>query len=115
MGKVKIMSFTHEIGRCYRRWSVTEAMAEADDEKKVDFSGLLWGTLKKLLQMGLESKGIPTEKAIQRFAPSIHQLSVITSHPDLCSPAEYMEIFQSPLDFTLSSDKIWPMDKLIKF
>eukprot|EP00954_Amorphochlora_amoebiformis_P017927 1322541-Amorphochlora_amoeboformis.AAC.1 len=57
--------------------------------------------------MGLESKGIPTEKAIQRFAPSIHQLSVITSHPDLCSPAEYMEIFQSPLDFTLSNSRVW--------
>ncbi len=55
-----------------------------------------------------------TRQFMQRI-PSPAQLLLFSTCDDLCSIKEYLEIYDTPIDFTLESEKVWPVEPFLKY
>eukprot|EP00472_Partenskyella_glossopodia_P009404 CAMPEP_0197515362 /NCGR_PEP_ID=MMETSP1318-20131121/525_1 /TAXON_ID=552666 /ORGANISM="Partenskyella glossopodia, Strain RCC365" /LENGTH=250 /DNA_ID=CAMNT_0043063721 /DNA_START=20 /DNA_END=772 /DNA_ORIENTATION=+ len=112
----RIISFTEEVTRFYKKWTINESSPDADEPREQETHVLGWSLLQKMLQLGIESgEEAPSEKLLLKYVPSTQKMLKVASSNDLCSPAEYVEIFNSPIDFTLGNEKMWPVEDLVKF
>jgi hypothetical protein len=98
---------------------------------------LCFETLKNMLELGREVGTMSVEKAIEfiqgpeNLAPTLapplpkqvanklpsaeRLLAYIHQLPDLCSIQEWLEIYDTPIDFTLENEKVWPVEPFLKY
>ncbi len=114
---VKILSLTEEVPRVYKEWAFSKVVTDADDPKDMETIQLVWGSLKQMLQMGMDTPNASeiSEKTMQRYFPSTQKLARVIASTDLCTPTEYLEIFEAPFNNVMDTEKVWPAELPVKF
>jgi hypothetical protein len=131
----KVLSFTEEVPREFHIWAWRALRMPADDfmnstlglNLQRDSLKVLFETVKNLLELGRELSGMSEEKAIDFIQTSVSRQftsklptserlqAYIHSIEDLCSIQEWLDIFDTPIEFTLENEKVWPVEPFLKY
>jgi len=125
----RILSVTEEVPREYSAWVVRHIMDFPTGEfaKPREWLGEIFAVLQGFLELAREMVGMDADAAetyllttstrpfIARI-PSIQSIQGYAKHgEDLCSVAEYLEIFDAPVKFTLEGELMWPAEPPLKY
>lgn len=127
----KIVSFVEEVPREFNVWAWRQIRMPADDflttaNLQRDSLKLLFETVRQLLDLARELSSLPEEKAIEFLQtsmtrqlisklPSSERLQAYITHiDDLCTMQEWLDIFDTPTDMVLESEKVWPVEPFLK-
>eukprot|EP00823_Brevimastigomonas_motovehiculus_P008328 TRINITY_DN7611_c0_g1_i1.p1 TRINITY_DN7611_c0_g1~~TRINITY_DN7611_c0_g1_i1.p1 ORF type:complete len:299 (-),score=88.79 TRINITY_DN7611_c0_g1_i1:455-1351(-) len=119
---VRICSFSEEVPREFPRWDVRAVRVQSEEfSRPSDFVQAIWSILKSCLDLGHELQQMSEEKAgdyiannnsrqfLQRI-PLPQQIMAHASCDDLCSVSDFLSIYDSPIECTLESEKVWPAE-----
>lgn len=130
----KILSFTEEVPREFHVWAFRSLRVPAQEEfmsgpgahLERDALRLAFDTLRNMLELGRELSALTEEKAIDYVQssvakqllsklPSQEQLQAfIHAVDDLATVPEWLDIYDTPIDFTLENEKVWPVEPFLK-
>jgi len=128
---VRVCALSEEVPREFRVFAVRAHRGADEDDFTApnanDWLRFVFGTLRCLLELGREVASMADEKSQENFLASNKSAQVMTripslarvrsfgSCPDMCSVDEYLETFDTPVDFTLESEKVWPVESPLRF
>jgi len=85
-------------------------------------------TVRGFLELARDISGLSEERAIEyvtsnhskqflaKLPPTEKILAIIHAYSEhLCSIDEWMELFDTPVDITLESEKVWPVEPFLKY
>lgn len=78
------------------------------------------------LELGRECGGMTEEKAAEyleksqakqfiQHIPTAEKITFFGDCDDLCSPQDYINIYETPVDLVLESEKVWPVEPWLKY
>lgn len=139
----RVCSLAEEVPREFRVWAFRahRAADEEDFQPPKDWLRLVFSTLKGLLELGREVASMADEKTQEAFLstnksaqvmmriPSLARVRSFGSCPEMCTVDEYVEMFDTPVEFTLGllfcfcvvigvlfaeSERVWPVEPPVK-
>lgn len=128
-----ILSFSEEVPREFHIWAFRHMKLPSDDfassgmNLQKDGLKLCFETVKNMLELGRDLSNLTEERAIDYIQTSVaRQLTmklpsaerliayIHTLHTDLCTLEEWLEIYDTPIEFTLENEKVWPVEPFLK-
>jgi len=123
----RVCSFSEELPREYRVWAARSTKTAEEEVLPKDWSRVIFGTLKGLLELArevlpsmseeksVEFLATSTTKGVMSRMPSAQRVLSFAHCEDLCSVPEFLDIYDKPIDFTLESEKVWPVEPFLKY
>lgn len=123
----RICSFTEEVPREYSLWGFRVVHMHSDqDDVPEDLAKAVFETLKNYLELGRELQAMEDDRAYDYVStsesrqflgrvPTVERINAYTKSTDLFSLEEYLELYDKPIDFTLESELVWPVEPFLKY
>jgi len=128
-----ILSFTEEVPREYHIWATRSMRPQPEESSELaqklnkEPLRIMFETLKNMLELGRDLAPMNEEKAIDFIQtstskqlslklPSTERLAAFLDRVDeLCTITEWLEIYDTPIEFTLENEKVWPVEPFLKY
>jgi len=125
---MRVCCFVEEIPREYKVWAARATRTADEEVLPKDWVRVIFGTLKGLLELARDANEMKAadEKVVEFLTktetkpvlsklPTAQRVMAFSHCEDLCSVEEFLEIYDKPIDFTLESEKVWPVEPFLKY
>jgi hypothetical protein len=127
--QIKVISFTEESPREFSIFAGRSIRLPADEfVSPKDWLRFTFESLRNLLELAreLQHVGQSEEKQVEFIQnnnskgllariPTAERIVGYLTCEDLCSPQEFLELFDSPVEFVLESERVWPSEPFLKY
>lgn len=125
----RICSFTEEVPREYPVWGF-RVLGQPEDifDLPKNWLAFIFETLQAFLELGREVAGKTDPKAAVAYLnnggisrgvmvklPTLERIQGFAKCPDLCTPDEYLDIYDTPIEFTLEGELVWPVEPFLRY
>jgi len=125
----RICSLTEEIPREFPVWGF-RVLSQPEEEFVVPDNWLecIFQTLQGFLELGREVSGKTDPQQAQKYLetgqlsrtvaaqlPHVERIQGFVKCTDLCSVDQYLEIYDTPIEFTLEGELVWPVEPFLRY
>jgi hypothetical protein len=123
---LRVCYFSEEVIREFPLWSARSFRAAPESEiQSTNVLKSTFDTYKSIIELAREVKSMPSVGKAKEFMssskpllvqriPSSERVQSYARNPELCSVGEYLEIFDSPVECMLDSERVWPVEETLK-
>jgi len=121
---IRVASFTEEVIREYPLWTGRKFKAQEEGEyQPANYLDATFNIYKDLLELGHEVRSMKSRvkqylhglkpQVVGRL-PSSEKLAALAKSDELCSVDEFLEVYDKPIEHTLESEEVWPVEPYLK-
>jgi len=129
LANCKVCAFSEEVPREFPVFAVRAVKATSEDfaaAASVNMTKIAFDTYRHLLELGRESAAQPADKQAEylersqarqllNHVPAADKLAAFGACADMPSPAEWVAIFETPIEVEMDSDLTWPAEPWLKY
>lgn len=130
-----LLSFSEEVPREFHMWAFRSMRLPVDDfassplglQLARDAVPVVFDSVRLMLELGRDLAGMTEEKAIDlvqtsqaralttRLPTAERIKAYLHSCDELASIREWLNIYDTPIEFTLENEKVWPVEPFLKY
>jgi len=124
---VKVSAFSEEVPREFPTWAARATKAAVDEfTGAANMTKVVFDVYRHILELGRDCAAQPPEKQIEyleksqarqfiNHVPTAEKIAAFGACDEIPTPAEWVAIFETPIDLTLDSDVTWPAEPWLKY
>ena len=125
--RAKVCAISEEVPREFVVWGRRVLRVPADDlpAGTVNPVKLAFDLYRAALELARGCAAMADDKALDFLErvhprqlpamPTVEKVAALQAADDVCTPAEWMAIFETPLNLALESETVWPVEPWLKY